>query len=155
MPTFYGIGRSTVDIFIPVNKIPLKFADQNLTRLSQDEMEKIYPNLEKHKANNIKKVAGGISANIVKIASYLGAKSFFTNTIGNDENGKLFERELAKYGVCAFFDKRKKTTGTFVALHQKTPKDKYGKSVVLRLQQILLIWTRFKFELIIYQLQIV
>ena len=129
MPTFYGIGRSTVDIFIPVNKIPLKFADQNLTRLSQDEMEKIYPNLEKHKANNIKKVAGGISANIVKIASYLGAKSFFTSTIGNDENGKLFERELAKYGVCAFFDKRKKTTGTFVVLHQKTPKDKYGKSV--------------------------
>jgi sugar/nucleoside kinase (ribokinase family) len=103
MPTFYGIGRSTVDIFIPVNKIPLKFAEQNLTRLSQDEMEKIYPNLEKHKANNIKKVAGGISANIVKIASYLGAKSFFTSTIGNDENGKLFERELAKYGVCAFF----------------------------------------------------
>ena len=77
MPTFYGIGRSTVDIFIPVNKIPLKFADQNLTRLSQDEMEKIYPNLEKLKISDIKKVAGGISANIIKIASYLGAKSFF------------------------------------------------------------------------------
>ena len=66
MPTFYGIGRSTVDVFIPVNKIPLKFADQNLTRLSQDEMEKIYPNLEKHKANNIKKLQK-LQKNIQKI----------------------------------------------------------------------------------------
>lgn len=129
MPTFYGIGRSTVDIFIPVSKIPLKFADQNLTKLSQDEMETIYPNLEKLKSGEIKKVAGGISANIIKIASFLGAKSFYTSTIGNDDNGRFFEKELAKYGVCAFFDKRKKITGTFVVLHQKTPEDRYGKSV--------------------------
>ncbi len=129
MPTFYGIGRSTVDIFIPVSKIPLKFADQNLTRLSQDEMDSIFPSLEKLKAGEIKKVAGGISANIVKIASYLGAKSFYTSTIGSDDNARFFERELAKYGVCAFFDKRKKIMGTFVVLHQKTPEDKYGKSV--------------------------
>ena len=46
MPTFYGIGRSSVDIFIPVEKIPLKYADQNLTRLSKDEMENI--NLEEY-----------------------------------------------------------------------------------------------------------
>jgi hypothetical protein len=47
MPTFYGIGRSSVDIFIPVEKIPLKYADQNLTRLSKDEMAKLLPNLMK------------------------------------------------------------------------------------------------------------
>lgn len=129
MPTFYGVGRTAVDIFIPVKKIPLKFLDQNLTRLSQDDMESMYPHLEKLKSGEIKKVSGGIASNIVKTASFLGAKSFFTSTIGNDENGKLFEKELIKYGVCAFFDKRKKTTGTFVVLHQKTPEDIHGKSV--------------------------
>ncbi len=129
MPTFYGIGRSTVDIFIPVEKIPLKFADQNLTRISQDEMDKLLPKLTKLAMGNIHKVAGGITANILKIASYLGAKSFYTSTGANDENGKFFEKELAKYGVLAFYDKRKKTTGTFVVLHQKTKDDNHGKSV--------------------------
>ena len=71
MPTFYGVGRTAVDIFIPVKKIPLKFLDQNLTRLSQDDMESLYPHLEKLKSGEIKKVSGGIASNIVKTASFL------------------------------------------------------------------------------------
>lgn len=129
MPTFYGIGRSTVDIFIPVEKIPLKFADQNLTRVSKDEMVNLLPNLLKLAKGEIRKVAGGMTANVIKIASYLGAKSFYTSTVGNDENARLFEKEITKYGVCAFHDKTKETIGTFVVLHQKNPEDICGKSI--------------------------
>ena len=129
MPTFYGIGRSTVDIFIPVEKIPLKFTDQNLTRVSQDELEVLLPKLEKLATGPIRKVAGGITANIIKIASYLGAKSFYTSTVCTDENGKFFEKEIAKYGVCTFHDKQKRSTGSFVVLHQKTAEDRHGKGV--------------------------
>lgn len=124
MPIFYSIGRAMIDIYLSLLNIPSKFQSDKPIYLSKDELDSVITLLTKNGQKKVQSYSGGIAANIVKTAASLGAKTFFSGTIGTDANGRFFEQDLAKYKVCTFFDLKHGNTGRKLTLVASKPSDK-------------------------------
>ncbi len=97
----YGIGAALVDTEIEVT-------DQDLTRLGIDKgvmtlvdaarQRELIALLEGHLVAS-KRASGGSGANSIIAASYLGARTFYSCKVADDENGEFYLNDLAQAGV--------------------------------------------------------
>lgn len=93
-----GIGSALLDIsaniddeFLAHNKI----AKGQMTLTQGDELKNYIKNLTIEKITS-----GGASANVLVMASALGAKPAFIGMVGDDEAGEKYKDELEKANVC-------------------------------------------------------
>ncbi len=97
----YGIGAALVDTEIEVS-------DQDLARLGidkgvmtlvdADQQADLIGQLEGHLVAS-KRASGGSGANSIIAASYLGARTFYSCKVADDENGEFYLKDLAAAGV--------------------------------------------------------
>ncbi|MGR6871284.1 adenosine kinase [Pseudomonas sp. HK3] len=97
----YGIGNALVDKEFEVTGA--FFAQNNIekglmTLIDQDQQETLLANLTD--TFGLKKRAGGGSAaNTIFAAQYLGAKTFYTCNVANDETGDFYVKDLTSAGI--------------------------------------------------------
>lgn len=97
----YGIGAALVDTEIEVT-------DQDLVQLGADKGVMTLVDAERQQALMAqlsghlvasKRASGGSGANSIIAASYLGAKTFYSCKVADDENGEFYLNDLAAAGV--------------------------------------------------------
>lgn len=112
---FYGIGHSMVDYF--AEGVPPKILESiREIHLGWDDFSKIL-----QKISPKKKTTGGTTVNILKTASKLGGKCFYSGSIGTvngekDEDALFFQNEMEKYAIEYQLFSRKVPTGKFLSL---------------------------------------
>lgn len=97
----YGLGAALVDTEIQVS-------DQDLTQLGVDKgvmtlvdaerQSELIEQLSGHLVASTR-ASGGSGANSIIAASYLGAKTFYSCKVADDENGQFYLNDLAEAGV--------------------------------------------------------
>lgn len=103
MPIYdiYGLGAALVDTEIEVNDEDLaRFGiEKGLMTLVDEQRQS---ELLKLLANHLiaaRRASGGSAANSMIAAQYLGAKTFYSCKVANDDNGRFFLDDLARAGV--------------------------------------------------------
>jgi sugar/nucleoside kinase (ribokinase family) len=110
------IGNPIIDVFIEMDhNLAEKYGI--LEPVQHIDMEKaqslsLEPSINFEKAI---KCSGGGAANVAKIAAMLGMKAAFYGSIGQDELGAFFEKEIKGADVRAILKKTDKKTGLFFA----------------------------------------
>lgn len=117
MKPVLGIGNALVDVMtlIDSDNILEKFS---LPRGSMQLVDAEKSTLIKTETTNFKRTmtSGGSAANTIHGLAMLGMKSGFIGSIGTDETGNFFERDMKNAGIETFLLKRNSITGTAVAL---------------------------------------
>jgi sugar/nucleoside kinase (ribokinase family) len=95
----YGIGNALVDIDFEVSECTLErlhIAKGVMTLIDEATHHRLLEELDgvKHM-----KACGGSAANTLFTAEQLGAKTFYSCKVGNDEAGDFFYREMLQHGV--------------------------------------------------------
>ncbi|MDR0784377.1 MAG: adenosine kinase [Treponema sp.] len=109
------VGNAMVDIFVQTDGALLE--KYGITELVQHiEYEKVVDILKNF--SNYVAVSGGGAANVAKIAGFLGVRAAFTGVVGQDELGRVFERNLMGAGVRLFLLRTNKPTGICIFLQQ-------------------------------------
>jgi sugar/nucleoside kinase (ribokinase family) len=98
-----GIGNAIVDILANVEDSFL--SKHNLTKgamkiISESDMKKLNSQIKA-----LRKISGGSAANTIAALSSLGNPVSFIGKVGNDELGRLFEKDLKCIGVNNFIAK--------------------------------------------------
>lgn len=147
-PVFYGIGHAIVDYFFTNigEEFPAPLTTNTPTHLEPEEMSLIIEKLTKISSNIIKsnkytdnhyssknnnsliqRHSGGTTTNILKTASLLGAKCFFSATTGikenseiKDDNALFFQEEIANYKIEAQLASGNCETGRFLIAYNET-----------------------------------
>jgi sugar/nucleoside kinase (ribokinase family) len=117
MKKILGIGNALVDVMTMMN---------DDTILSKFELPKGSMQLvDKEKSDRIKfgtatfsrtMSSGGSAANTIHGIAMMGAKAGFVGSIGNDEIGDFFEKDMQDAGINTMLIRRNSVTGTAVAL---------------------------------------
>jgi sugar/nucleoside kinase (ribokinase family) len=97
----YGIGNALVDkefevtdAFFTQNKIEKGL----MTLIDQDQQEALLANLTDTFGLKTR-AGGGSAANTTFAAQYLGAKTFYTCNVANDETGDFYVKDLTSAGI--------------------------------------------------------
>lgn len=116
------IGNALVDIFTSGDEQTL-IRDGIIQPVQHVEIEKIKGLLSELKDQHTVLSSGGGSANVAKIAGFLGAKACFTGAICEaDEYGRLFEKDLSTAGVKLNLSLKSSPTGVclYIKAGEKT-----------------------------------
>lgn len=117
MNRILGIGNALVDVItlIDNDKILDIFS---LPKGSMQLVDKEKSILVRSGTTNFSKTmaSGGSAANTIHGLALLGVKTGFIGSIGKDEHGEFFEKDMKTAGVNTFLTKRNSITGTAVAL---------------------------------------
>lgn len=112
----YGMCNSVVDILMRVDEGTIRELglDKGIMKLVDVEESKKILGF----AGEIKKkvMPGGSGCNTMIGVANLGGKAVFSNVIGDDEYGDIFEAELKKLGVVSRLARKKGMTGTSVIM---------------------------------------
>jgi sugar/nucleoside kinase (ribokinase family) len=117
MKKILGIGNALVDVvtLIDNENILDKFG---LPKGSMQLVDEAKSKLIKSGTAQFKRTlaSGGSAANTIHGLSMLGINTGFIGSIGKDETGDFFEKDLTNAGVKTFLSRRHTSTGTAVAL---------------------------------------
>jgi sugar/nucleoside kinase (ribokinase family) len=117
MKRILGIGNALVDVMtlIDNDNILEKFS---LPKGSMQLVDSEKSSLIKALTNNFKRhlVSGGSAANTIHGLAMLGVNTGFIGSIGKDDTGDFFEKDMKIAGVNTFLTRRSSVTGTAVAL---------------------------------------
>ena len=109
MSDLFCIGNALVDVFardegfILSSRYGISLPVQHI---EIEKLKELISELPKYTA-----VSGGGTANVAKIAGFLGAKTYFKGSVGSDDFGQLFEKNLADAGVNLNLKKSPSPTG--------------------------------------------
>ncbi|NRA41658.1 MAG: adenosine kinase [Pseudomonadales bacterium] len=99
----YGVGAALVDTEIEVSDQFLLDASIDkgvMTLVDESRQHELMQLLQNHLVAS-KRASGGSAANSIIAASYLGASTFYSCKVGNDENGAFYLADLDAAGVAA------------------------------------------------------
>jgi sugar/nucleoside kinase (ribokinase family) len=117
MKRILGIGNALVDVMtlIDNDKVLNNFA---LPKGSMQMVDQEKSTLVKSGTGHYTKslASGGSAANTIHGLAMLGVETGFIGSIGKDETGDFFERDMKSAGVKTFLIRRESVTGTAVAL---------------------------------------
>jgi sugar/nucleoside kinase (ribokinase family) len=117
MMRILGIGNALVDVMTLIDNdyILEKFS---LPKGSMQLVDGEKSTMIKSDTSNFKRnlVSGGSAANTIHGLAMLGMDTGFIGSIGKDDTGDFFEKDMKKAGVATFLTRRNSTTGTAVAL---------------------------------------
>lgn len=117
MKKIIGIGNALVDVMTMIedDSILTNFGlPKGSMILVDNEKSRIVKESTKHLKQSL--ASGGSAANTIHGLAMLKAKARFIGSIGNDETGDFFEKDMKDAGVDTFLIRRKNITGTAVAL---------------------------------------
>lgn len=141
MKSILGIGNALVDVMIIIDdeKVLKKFS---LPKGSMQLVDSEKSELVKAETINFNRslASGGSAANTIYGLSKLGVPAGFIGTIGNDEMGYFFEKDLKEAGVKTVIHKSTTPTGTAVTLitpdSERTFATYLGAAVELRAEDL-------------------
>src|SRR5664279_4262913 len=117
MMRILGIGNALVDVMTLIDNdyILEKFS---LPKGSMQLVDGEKSALIKSDTSNFRRnlVSGGSAANTIHGLAMLGMDTGFIGSIGKDDTGDFFEKDMKKAGVTTFLTRRDSATGTAVAL---------------------------------------
>ena len=117
MKQILGIGNALVDIMTMIDddKILDKFA---LPKGSMQLVDKTKSEMVKSETVHFNRnlTSGGSAANTIHGLAMLGVNTGFIGSIGNDELGDFFEKDMEFAGIKTMLSRRNSITGTAVAL---------------------------------------
>ena len=117
MKQILGIGNALVDVMTIINddSILLRFGlpkgSMQLVDQSKSEMVK-----SETRIFNSKLTSGGSAANTIHGLAMLGVKTGFIGSIGKDDTGDFFEKDMKSAGIDTMLLRRNSVTGTAVAI---------------------------------------
>jgi sugar/nucleoside kinase (ribokinase family) len=117
MKKILGIGNALVDIMTVIDddrileKFSLPKASMQLVDSEKSEIIK-----KGTVGYNKTMSSGGSAANTIHGLAMLGVETGFVGTVGNDETGDFFEKDMKEAGVKTFLSRRSTATGTAVVL---------------------------------------
>lgn len=97
----YGIGAALVDTEMEVHNDELTqfaIAKGVMTLVDEARQHALVAHLNRHLVG-ARRASGGSAANSVIAAAYLGARTFFSCKVANDDNGHFYLQDLARAGV--------------------------------------------------------
>src|SRR5690606_7057753 len=97
----YGLGAALVDTEIEVNDHDLKQfgVEKGLMTLVDEQRQGELLTLLADHLITARRASGGSAANSVIAAQYLGARTFYSCKVADDDNGHFFLNDLARAGV--------------------------------------------------------
>lgn len=117
MKKILGIGNALVDVMTMINddSILSKF---ELPKGSMQLVDEAKSNLVKSETVNFNRImtSGGSAANTIHGLAMLGAKTGFVGSIGKDETGDFFEKDMKYAGINTMLIRRDTVTGTAIAM---------------------------------------
>jgi len=117
MKKILGIGNALVDVMTMINddSILSKF---ELPKGSMQLVDEAKSKLVKSETVNFNRImtSGGSAANTMHGLAMLGAKTGFIGSIGKDETGDFFEKDMKKAGINTMLIRRDTVTGTAIAM---------------------------------------
>jgi sugar/nucleoside kinase (ribokinase family) len=117
MKNILGIGNALVDVVTHIDdeQILRRFS---LPKGSMQLVDDVKSKTIKAGTENYDKTlaSGGSAANTIHGLASLGISTGFIGSVGNDETGDFFEKDLRNAGVNALLHRRNTPTGTAVAL---------------------------------------
>jgi sugar/nucleoside kinase (ribokinase family) len=117
MKRILGIGNALVDVMTLIDNDNI-LEIFSLPKGSMQLVDGEKSSLIKSGTNNFKRnlVSGGSAANTIHGLAMLGANTGFIGSIGKDDTGDFFEKDMKIAGVKTFLTRRNSVTGTAVAL---------------------------------------
>ncbi len=117
MKRILGIGNALVDVMTQLNSDRV-LEIFNLPRGSMQLVDNIKSDIIKKGTESFRrtKSSGGSAANTIHGLSMLGCETGFIGSIGKDETGDFFEKDMKEAGVNTFLIRRDSVTGTAIAL---------------------------------------
>lgn len=94
----------------------LGFPKGSMTLVDNEKSKRIKENTARLVSNM---TSGGSAANTIHGIACLGLETGFIGAIGNDETGRVFERDMKDVGVRTYLKKKDTDTGTAVAMISK------------------------------------
>ncbi|MBW6502333.1 MAG: adenosine kinase [Bacteroidales bacterium] len=127
MKRIIGIGNALVDVLTLINddqilerfslpKGSMTLVDGDLSRLIKAETSSLKSTL----------LSGGSAANTIHGLAMLGIETGFIGSVGKDETGDFFERDMKDAGVRTMLLRRDSPTGTAVALISRDSERTFG-----------------------------
>lgn len=117
MKKILGIGNALVDVMTMINddSILSKF---ELPKGSMQLVDETKSKLVKSETVNFNRImtSGGSAANTIHGLAMLGAKTGFIGSIGKDETGDFFEKDMKYAGINTMLIRRDTVTGTAIAM---------------------------------------
>jgi sugar/nucleoside kinase (ribokinase family) len=117
MKKILGIGNALVDVITLINddNILEKFS---LPKGSMQLVDNVKSEMVKSGTVNFGRTlaSGGSAANTIHGLAMLGLETGFIGSIGKDELGDFFEKDMKKVGIKTLLLRRNSITGTAVAL---------------------------------------
>ncbi|MFO7622393.1 MAG: adenosine kinase [Bacteroidales bacterium] len=127
MKRILGIGNALVDVLTLINddqilerfslpKGSMTLVDGDMSRLIKAETRDLKSTL----------LSGGSAANTIHGLAMLGIETGFIGSVGKDETGDFFERDMKDAGVITLLLRRDSPTGTAVALISRDSERTFG-----------------------------
>jgi sugar/nucleoside kinase (ribokinase family) len=127
MKQIIGIGNALVDVLTLINddqilerfflpKGSMTLVDGDMSRLIKAETRDLKSTL----------LSGGSAANTIHGLAMLGIETGFIGSVGKDETGDFFERDMKEAGVRTMLLRRNSPTGTAVALISRDSERTFG-----------------------------
>lgn len=127
MKRILGIGNALVDVLTLINddqilerfslpKGSMTLVDGDMSRLIKAEIRDLKSTL----------LSGGSAANTIHGLAMLGIETGFIGSVGKDETGDFFERDMKDAGVITLLLRRDSPTGTAVALISRDSERTFG-----------------------------
>jgi sugar/nucleoside kinase (ribokinase family) len=108
----YGLGNALVDIEVEVDQDELMILGVDkgvMTLVDEDRHDDLLSHVEGKRHN---RACGGSAANTIIAVAQLGAKSFYSCRIGNDETGLFYLEDLKNEGVATNLNPEQLEAGT-------------------------------------------
>jgi sugar/nucleoside kinase (ribokinase family) len=117
MKFIVGIGNALVDVMTLIDSDNI-LENFSLPKGSMQLVDEGKSSLIKSQTTNFNRImaSGGSVANTIHGLGMLGIKSGFIGSVGKDDNGDFFEKDMKKAGVKTYLSRRNSVTGTAVAL---------------------------------------
>jgi sugar/nucleoside kinase (ribokinase family) len=117
MKRILGIGNALVDVMTLIDNDKV-LQDFSLPKGSMQLVDHEKSALVKSRTDNFRKslASGGSAANTIHGLAMLGAKTGFIGSVGKDDTGDFFEKDMKSAGVNTLLIRRESVTGTAVAL---------------------------------------
>jgi sugar/nucleoside kinase (ribokinase family) len=118
MPRYdvYGMCNSIVDILLKADDSLIKELGLNKGIMRLVDVAESKKLLDGLKGKDKKIMPGGSGCNTMIGIANLGGKAIFSDVIGNDEYGRIFEQKLTELGVSSDLKKKQGMTGSSIIL---------------------------------------
>lgn len=117
MKKILGIGNALVDVMTKINNDDI-LKNFGLPKASMQLVDNVKSDIIKSATKDFDRSmsSGGSVANTIHGLAMLGSESGFIGSIGRDDTGDFFERDMKNAGVNTMLIRRESHTGTAVAL---------------------------------------